>query len=186
MRAHAPRERCRNPAMIEVELCIADSGFGLFDCGARRPLIGYTLVNVFDRSSVALFQIFGTAKLPVSQLQSSRRNLKLGVRFGKCNFVGSSINCEKEVALPNNVPVLEKYSSKRTAYLRAQFDLRNRRELAKEAQPRIDVLRQRLGHHDLWKCSRRSTGGTFTRPRRIRSEERRVGEERRSRWSPDH
>src|SRR2546430_7575569 len=43
--------------------------------------------------------------------------LKLGVRFGKCDFVGSSINCEKEVALPNNVPVLEKYSSKRTAYL---------------------------------------------------------------------
>src|SRR2546430_16070421 len=93
--------------------------------------------------------------------------LKLGVRFGKCDFVGSSINCEKEVALPNNVPVLEKYSSKRTAYLRAQFDLRNRRELAKEAQPRIDVLRQRLAHHDLWKCRRRSTGGTSPRPRRI-------------------
>src|SRR2546426_5993443 len=52
----------------------------------------------------------------------------LGVRFGKCYFVGSSINCEKQVALPNNVPVLEKYSCKRTAYLRAQFDLRNRSE----------------------------------------------------------
>src|SRR6266853_1643507 len=167
MRAHAPSERCRNPAMVEVELCIADSGFGLFDRGARRPLIGHTLVNVFDRSSVALFQIFGTAKLPVCQFQSSRRNLKLGVRFGKCDFVGSSLNCEKEVALPNNVPVLEKYPRKRTAYLRAQFDLRNRRELAKEAQARIDVLRQGLAHHDLWKCSSRSTGGTSTRPRRI-------------------
>jgi hypothetical protein len=167
MRAHAPSERRRNPAMVEVELCIADSGFGLFDGSARRPLIGYTLVNVFDRSGVALFQIFGTAKLPVSQLQSSRRDLKLSVRFGKCDFVGSSINCEQEVALPNNVAILEKYSRKRTAYLRPQFDLRNRRELAKEAQPRIDVLCQRLAHHDLRKCSKRSTGGTSTRPRRI-------------------
>src|SRR5229473_3115207 len=167
MRAHASRERRRNPAMVEVELCIADSGFGLFDRGARRPLIGYTLVNVFDRSSVALLQIFGTVKLPVSQFQSSRRNLKLGVRFGMCDFVGSSINCEKDVALPNNVPVFEKYSRKRTAYLRTQFDLRNRRELAKEAQARIDVLRQRLAHQDSWKCSRRSTGGTSARPRRI-------------------
>jgi hypothetical protein len=123
MRAHAPCERRRNPAMVEVELCIPDSGFGLFDRGARRPLIGYALVNVFDRSSVALLQIFGTVKLPVSQLQSSRRNLKLGVPFGKCDFVGSSINCEKEVALPNNVPIPKKYSSKRTAHLRAQFDL---------------------------------------------------------------
>src|SRR5712691_5816491 len=167
MRAHAPGERRRNPAMVEVELCIADSGFGLFDRSTRRPLIGYALVHVFDRSSVALLQIFGTVKLPVSQLQSSRSNLKLGVRFGKCDFVGSSINCEKDVALPNNVPVLEKYSRKRTAYLRAQFDLRNRRELAKEAQPRIDVLHQRLAHHDLWKCSRRSTSGIPTRLRRI-------------------
>src|SRR5258708_31534294 len=47
-----------------------------------------------------------------------------------------------------------------TAHLCAQFDLRNRRELAKEAQPCIDVLRQRLAHHDLWKRNRRSTGGT--------------------------
>src|SRR5258708_23009122 len=113
MRAHAPSERRRNPAMVEVELCIADSGFGLFDRGARRPLIGYALVNVFDRSSVALLQIFGPAKLPVGQLQSSRRNLKLGVPFGQCDFIGPSINCEKQVALPNNAPILEKYSCHR-------------------------------------------------------------------------
>jgi hypothetical protein len=34
--------------MVKVEVCIADSGFGLFDRSARRPLIGYALVNVFD------------------------------------------------------------------------------------------------------------------------------------------
>src|SRR5258708_30913428 len=87
--------------------------------------------------------------------------------LGERNLVRSRINGEKEVALAHEVPVLKKYSSKRAAYLRAQFDLRNRRELAKETQPRIDVLDQRFAHDDLWKCSRRSTGGTPTRPRRV-------------------
>jgi hypothetical protein len=128
-------------------------------------LIGCALVHVFHASSVALLQILGTVKLPVSQFQSSRRNLKLGVRFGERDFVGAGINREKEITLPHDVPVPKKYSRKRTAYLRAQFDLRNRRELAKEAQPRIDVLRQRLAHHDLWKCSKQSTGGTSACPR---------------------
>src|SRR4029077_13194526 len=105
--------------------------------------------------------------LPISQFQSRRRNLKLGVRFRKCDFVGSSINCDKQVALSNNVPILEKYSRKRTAHLRAQFDLRHRRELTKEAQPRIDVFDQWLAPHDLWKCCRRSTAVTSARPRRI-------------------
>src|SRR5437899_9439206 len=48
MRAHAACERRRDPAMVEVELCIADSGFGILDRSPRRPLIGYALVNVFD------------------------------------------------------------------------------------------------------------------------------------------
>src|SRR5260370_28897316 len=100
--------------------------------------------------------MFGTVKLPVSQFQSSRGNLKLGVRLGKCNFVRSSINCEKDVALPNNVPVLEKYSSKRTTYLRAQFDLRNRRELANQSHPCTDLLRPRLGLPPSRRCRPRS------------------------------
>jgi len=32
-------------AVIEVEMCIADSGFGLFDRSARRPLDRYALVT---------------------------------------------------------------------------------------------------------------------------------------------
>jgi hypothetical protein len=113
MRSHASCERRRNPAVIEVELCITDSRFGLVDRCPRRPLIGYALVNVFDRSGIVLFQVFGAAKLLVSQFQSSRCSLKLGIALGECNFVGPSINCEKQVVLSNNVPVLEKYSGKR-------------------------------------------------------------------------
>jgi hypothetical protein len=67
MLAHAPSEWRRNPAMVEVELGIPDPGLRVFDRSARGPLIGYPLVNVFDRSSVALLQILGTVKLPVSR-----------------------------------------------------------------------------------------------------------------------
>src|SRR5260370_40964680 len=97
----------------------------------------------------------------------SRRNIELGGRLGECDLVGARVNGKKEVALPHDLAVLEKYSSERAAYLRAQLHLRDGRKLTKEAQPRIDVLHQRLAHHDLWKCSRRSTGGTPTRLRRI-------------------
>ena len=92
--------------MVEVELCITDSGFGLLDRSPRRTLIGYSLVNVFDRSGIVLLQVFGALKLPISQFQSSRCNLKLSIRLGECYFVGSSINCEKQIALSNNVAVL--------------------------------------------------------------------------------
>src|SRR5216684_8659599 len=167
MRAHAPCERRRNPAMVEVELGIPDPGLRVFDRSPSCALIGYALVYVFHASSVALLQILGTAKLSVSQFQTSRRNIELGRSLGERNLVGSRVNGEKEVTLPHDVPVLEKYSSERAAHLRAQLDLRDGRKLTKEAQPCIKVLDQRLAHHDLWKCRRRSTGGTPTRLRRI-------------------
>jgi hypothetical protein len=152
MRAHAPSERRRNPAMVEVELGIPDPGLRVFDRSARGPLIGYALVHVFDGSSLALLQIFGTVKLPGSQFQSSRRNLKLGVRFGERDFVWAGINCEKEITLPHDVPVLKKYSSERAAYLRAQLHLPDGRKLTKEAQLGVKVLYQRFAHHYFQEC----------------------------------
>src|SRR5215468_4898999 len=165
MSAHAPRERRRNPAMVEVELCITDPGLCVFDRSPSCALIRRALVHIFHASSVALLQILGTVKLSVSQFQTSRCNVELGSRLGERNLVRTRIDGEKEVTLPHDVPVLEKYSSERAAYLRAQLHLRDGRKLTKEAQPRIDVLRQRLAHHDLWKC-RRSTSGTSTHSRR--------------------
>src|SRR6266404_6527143 len=109
MRAHAPCERRRNPAMVEVELGIPDPGLRVFDRSPSGALIGCALVYVFHASSVAVLQILGTVKLPVSQFQTSRCNVELGSRLGECNFVGAGINGEKQVTLPHDVPVLEKY-----------------------------------------------------------------------------
>src|SRR5258708_6453770 len=167
MRAHAPCERRRNLAMVEVEPCITDSGFGRLDRSARRPLIGCALVYVFHASSVALLQILGTVKLPVSQFQMSRRNIDLGSRLGECDLVGARVNGEQEVTLPHDVAVLEKYSSERAAYLRAQLHLRDGRKLTKEAQLCIKVLDHRLAHHDLRKGSWPGIGRGSTRTGRI-------------------
>src|SRR4029077_8031879 len=128
-------------------LRITYPGFRVFNRSAACSLIGCALVHVFHASSVALLQILGAVKLSVSEFQTSRRNIELGSRLGERNLVGARINGEKEVTFPNNISVLEKYSRKSTAHLCAQFDLRNRRELAKEAQPCIDVFRQRLAHN---------------------------------------
>src|SRR5580693_6580642 len=99
MRPNAPSERRRDPAMVEVELRIADSGLRVFNRSPSCSLIGCALVYVFHASSVALLQILGTVKLPVSQFQTSRRNIELGSRLGKRNLVGARINGEKKVAL---------------------------------------------------------------------------------------
>src|SRR5260370_10670839 len=146
MRAHAPCERRRNPAMVEVELRIPDPGLRVFDRSPSWALIGCPLVYVFHASSVALLQILGTVKLPVSQFQTGRRNIELGRRLSERDLVGARVNCEKDVALPNNVPVLEKYSTERAAYLRSQLNSRDPRKLTKKTQPRIEILHKRLPH----------------------------------------
>src|SRR5499425_3610660 len=167
MRAHAPRERRRNPAMVEVELCIPDPGRRVFDRSPSCALIRCALVHILHASSVALLQILGTVKLPVSQFQTSRCNVELGSRLGERNLVGARINGEKEVTLPHDVPVLEKYSSERTAYLRAQLHLRDGRKLTKEAQLGVKVLYQRFAHHYFRECRWTGIGRTSTCARRI-------------------
>src|SRR5262249_33175366 len=74
MRAHAPRERRRNPAMVEVELSIPDPGFCVFDRSPSCALIRCALVHILHASSVALLQILGTVKLSFSQFQTSLCN----------------------------------------------------------------------------------------------------------------
>src|SRR5260370_20422470 len=144
MRAHAPCERRRNPAMVEVELCIPDPGLRVFYRSPSSTLIGRALVYIFHGSSVALLQILGTVKLSVGQFQTSRRNIELGSRLGERNLVEARINGEKEGTLPHDVPVLEKDSSECAAYLRPQLTVRAPRNLTKQTQPSLTALHQWL------------------------------------------
>src|ERR1700736_2619710 len=153
MRPNAASEWRRDPAMVKVELSVPDPCLRVFHRSPGCPLIGSALVYVFHASSVALFQIFSATKLKVSQFQASRRNIELGSRFGELNLIGTRINGEKEVTLPHDVPILEKYSGERAAYLSAQLNLGDGRKLTKEAQPSVNVLQERFAHHYLRQCS---------------------------------
>src|SRR6266513_6385481 len=77
----------------------------------------------------------------------SRRDVELGGRLRECDLIGPGIDSEKEITLPHDVAVLEKYPSECAAYLRAQLHLRDRRKLTKEAQLCVKVLYQRFTHH---------------------------------------
>ena len=86
------------------------------------------------------------------------RCLKLG--FGLCqpDFVGARVDGEEEIALMDDVPILEVYSGKRAADLGAQLNLLDRGKLTKEALSGINLALERLAHDDLRK-GRRSRGG---------------------------
>src|SRR5258708_12665209 len=76
MRAHAPCERRRNPAMVEVELRIANSGLCVFNRSPSCSLIRCALVYVLDCSSVALFQVFATIYFPTTQFPTAARDVE--------------------------------------------------------------------------------------------------------------
>jgi len=107
-----------------------------------------------------------TAKLPVRQLQSSRRDLKLGVRFGKCNFVGRASIVKRtspfRTMSPSlkNIPVSVPPTCARSSTCETAANWPRKPSAYR-------CLDQRLAHHDLWKCGRRSTGGAPTRLGRI-------------------
>src|SRR5690348_4047085 len=90
----------------------------------------------------------------------SRRDVELGVRLRERDLIGTRIDREKEITLPHDFAVREKYPSERAAYLRAQLHLRNRRKLTKEAQLCVEVTYQRFAHHYFRKCRSTAIGRT--------------------------
>jgi hypothetical protein len=69
--------------------------------------------------------------------------------LGQPDFVGTRVNCEEEIALMDDVPILEAYSGERAADLSAELNLVDRRKLAEEAQARVKLAYQGLAHHHL-------------------------------------
>ena len=53
--------------------------------------------------------------------------------MGEPDFVGTRVDGEEEIALMDDVPILEIYSRERAAHLSAELDLVDGRKLTKEA-----------------------------------------------------
>src|SRR5262249_45348911 len=86
------------------------------------------------------------------------RCLQLGMGLCQPDFVGARVDGEEEIALMDDVPILEVYSGKRAADLGAQLNLLDRGKLTKEAQSGINLALERLAHQG-WGRGRRSRRG---------------------------
>jgi hypothetical protein len=82
--------------------------------------------------------------------------------LGQPDLVGTRVNSEEEIALMDDIPVLEVYSREGAARLSAKLNGVDRRKLAKEAQARIEVAYQRLANHYLRKWVRAGGDGSNT------------------------
>ena len=110
-------------AAVKVKLRIPDPCFGLFYRSLRCALIAGPLINVLNRSSITLLQIFGARKLSFCQFEMRRRNTELGCRLRQRDLVRLRIDREEKISFMNDVAVFEKYACKCAPNLSAYFDL---------------------------------------------------------------
>ena len=137
MRADAPGEGRRDAAVIEVELGVADLRLRVVDGRLRGALVGRALIDVLRRSG--RFRCERPGHGASSRSASASRAVAVSscaVRLRQPDLVGARVDREEQIALVDDVAVLEVDSGQRAADLGAQLDLLDRRELTKEAQPR--------------------------------------------------
>src|SRR5262245_14959446 len=77
------------------------------------------------------------------------RCLQLGIGLCASDFVGARVDGKEEIALMDDVPILEVYCGKRAADLGAQLNLLDRGKLTKEALSGINLALEQLAHDDL-------------------------------------
>ena len=147
-RADAAREGGGDVAIFEVELGVADLGLGVVDGGLGGGLLVHALVDGLGGSEIALLQRLGANELAGGKGKARGRGLELGGRLGELDLIGARIDDEKEIALVDDLSVLEMDLGERAADLRPQLDAIDRGELAEEADPRVDIAQQRLAHRD--------------------------------------
>src|SRR4029077_2168926 len=145
-RADATGEGRGDVTIFDVELGVADLGFGVVDRGLRGELLGHALVARLGGSETASFQHLGANELAVGESEARGRGPELGGRLGELDLVGARIDDEKQVALVDDLPILEMELGERAADLRPQLDAVGRRKLAEETYPRVDLAQERRAH----------------------------------------
>ena len=118
---------------FKVELSVADLRLGVIDGSLRSLQVGRALVDGFFRAEIGALQYLSSPKLGLGEIEPCRRRLKLGSGLGQPDLVGTRVDGEEEIALMDNVPILEVYSRERAAHLSAELDLVDGRKLTKEA-----------------------------------------------------
>src|SRR6516162_5059914 len=149
MRADAPRERRGDAAMLEIERCVADLRLCVIDGALRAALVGRSPIYGLFRSERLRRQHLGTSELAVGECKPRVSGLELSIGLCQPDLVGSRVDGKEKVAFVDDISILEIDAGQRAADLGTELNLLDRGKLTKEAQPRIDLARQRLAHLDL-------------------------------------
>ena len=88
------------------------------------------------------------ARVAFGQRHPRRRGLQLGLGLGELDFVGTRIDHEQQIALVDDLAVLEMDLGQDAADLGAQLDPVDRGELPEKAEPDIDIALQWLADRD--------------------------------------
>jgi len=119
----------------------------------RSILVGSALVDRLLGCEIAAFERLRPRKLVVGERHAGGRGLQRRLRLFQPDLVRPGINREEQVALVDDLPVLEMDFGERAADLGPELDPVDRRELAEEAGPGIDLALQGLAD-----CHQRSRG----------------------------
>ncbi len=102
--ADATGEGRGDVTIFDVELGVANLGFGVVDRGLRGELLGHALVDRLGGSEIASLQRLGANELAVGESEARRCGPELGGRLGELDLVGARIDDEKQVALVDDLP----------------------------------------------------------------------------------
>ncbi len=105
-------------------------------------MVGGTLVDGFLGCKFVAAKRLRARKLSIGEFDVGCRGLQRRLRLLELDLVGAWIDREEKVALVDDLAVLEMDLGERSADLGTQFDPVDRRKLAEEAGPGIDLALQ--------------------------------------------
>ena len=139
MSADAAREGRSDAGMVEVELGVAHGGQGIVDGRLGGALLGGLLVGALDAAGPCSCERAGAEEFAVCEIEARPGAFDLGNGLAQLDLVRGGIDQEQQVALVDDVAVLEADLGQRAADLGAQFDLLDGRELAEDLEPAVDL-----------------------------------------------
>ena len=134
--ADAAREGRRDAAVVQIEPGVADVRFIL----RRRPPGPRAAQQLADQQFSTLPRrvrsaMSGTHELAIREIEPRTGAFELCRGLAQLDLVGRRIDHEKQIALVDDVAVLEADLRERAADLGAQLDVLHGRELAREFEP---------------------------------------------------
>ena len=154
------RRRCArdgpHAGIFEIELRIVHARPGVLDRGLRGIVVVGALVDRLLGCELAALERLRPKQLVVGECHTGGRGLQRRLRPFQLDLIGPGIDDEEQVALAHDLPVLD--LGQRTAHLGPQLDPVDRRELAEETGPDIDLALQGLADGHDWGGRHRSRG----------------------------